>query len=87
MLHQVPRFLAMRRGAGEAKVALLVFDGLAMDQWVQIREHVGRCAPTLVFAEGACFSWLPTLTAVSDAAAPFPLAGIRFLRFLEDQDL
>jgi len=31
MLHQVPRFLAMQRGAGEIKIALLVFDGLAMD--------------------------------------------------------
>lgn len=68
MLHQIPRFLAMRRGAGAAKVALLVFDGLAMDQWVQIREHVSRCAPKLVFADGACFAWLPTLTAVSRQA-------------------
>ena len=68
MLHQVPRFLALRRGAGEKKVALLVFDGLAMDQWVQIREHVTGRAPKLVFDEGACFAWLPTLTAVSRQA-------------------
>lgn len=68
MLHQVPRFLAMRRGACDAKVALLVFDGLAMDQWVQIREHVTGLAPKLVFDEGACFAWLPTLTAVSRQA-------------------
>lgn len=68
MLHQVPRFLAMRRGAGEAKIALLVFDGLALDQWVQIREHVAQHAPKLVFAEGVCFAWLPTLTAVSRQA-------------------
>jgi hypothetical protein len=68
MLHQAPRFLAMRRGAGEKKVALLVFDGLAMDQWVQIREHVHGRVPKLVFDEGACFAWLPTLTAVSRQA-------------------
>jgi hypothetical protein len=68
MLHQVPRFLALRRGAGEKKVALLVFDGLAMDQWVQIREHVTGRAPELVFDEGPCFAWLPTLTAVSRQA-------------------
>lgn len=68
MLHQVPRFLAMRRGTAGKKVALLVFDGLAMDQWVQIREHVTGCAPQLVFDEGACFAWLPTLTAVSRQA-------------------
>lgn len=68
MLHQVPRFLAMRRGAGEARIALLVFDGLALDQWVQIREHVARNAPKFVFAEGVCFAWLPTLTSVSRQA-------------------
>lgn len=68
MLHQVPRFLAMRRAAGEPKVALLVFDGLALDQWVQIREHVTQRTQQLVFAEGVCFAWLPTLTAVSRQA-------------------
>ena len=68
MLHQVPRFMALRRGAGEKKVALLVFDGMAMDQWVQIREHITGRAPKLVFDEGACFAWLPTLTAVSRQA-------------------
>lgn len=68
MLHQVPRFLAMRRSTGQKKVALLVFDGLAIDQWVQIREHVTGRAPKLVFDEGACFAWLPTLTAVSRQA-------------------
>jgi len=47
---------------------LLVFDGLAMDQWVQIREHVTARAPKLVFVKGACFAWLPTLTAVSRQA-------------------
>src|SRR3954469_10507467 len=39
MVHHVPRYLALRRSAGEERVALLVFDGLAMDQWIQIREH------------------------------------------------
>jgi hypothetical protein len=39
MVHHVPRFLRHRRSAGETKVALLVFDGLAFDQWVQIRER------------------------------------------------
>ncbi len=68
MVHQVPRFLALRRGAGDAKVALLVFDGLAIDQWVRIREHLIQRVPKLVFEEGACFAWIPTLTAVSRQA-------------------
>lgn len=68
MVHHVPRFLSMRRGAGEAKIALLVFDGLAVDQWVQIREALAKRAPKLGFEEGACFAWLPTLTSVSRQA-------------------
>lgn len=68
MVHHVPRFLSMRRGAGETKIALLVFDGLAVDQWVQIREALAKRAPKLGFDESACFAWLPTLTSVSRQA-------------------
>ncbi len=68
MVHHIPRFLSMRRGAGEAKISLLVFDGLAVDQWVQIREALAKRAPELGFEESACFAWLPTLTSVSRQA-------------------
>jgi len=68
MVHHVPRYLAMRRGAGEERIALLVFDGLAMDQWFQIREHLAVHAPNLIVEESACFAWLPTLTSVSRQA-------------------
>jgi hypothetical protein len=68
MLHHVPRFLAMRRDAGESKIALLVFDGLAVDQWARIREHVEAGIPNVSFDETACFAWLPTLTSVSRQA-------------------
>lgn len=68
MVHHVPRFLAMRRGAGEARIALLVFDGLAIDQWARIREHVVAGIPDVSFDETACFAWLPTLTSVSRQA-------------------
>lgn len=68
MVHHVPRFLCMRRAAGEEKIALLVFDGLAVDQWVLIREALARRAPKLGFDESACFAWLPTLTSVSRQA-------------------
>jgi hypothetical protein len=68
MVHQVPRYLALRRAAGEARVALLVFDGLSVDQWVHIREHLAKCAPTMLFDESTSFAWLPTLTSVSRQA-------------------
>jgi hypothetical protein len=68
MVHRIPDFLAMRRGAGEAKIALLIFDGMAVDQWVQIRESLAQRAPHLGFDENTCFAWLPTLTSVSRQA-------------------
>ncbi len=68
MVHHVPRFLSMRRGVGETRIALLVFDGLALDQWIQIRESLARESQELGFDENACFAWLPTLTSVSRQA-------------------
>jgi hypothetical protein len=68
MVHHVPRFLSHRRSAGEDRIALVVFDGLAMDQWLQIRDHLGQRAPQFGFDEGACFAWLPTVTSVSRQA-------------------
>ena len=68
MVHHIPRYLAGRRDAGEAKIALIVFDGLAVDQWARIREHLVEGVPDISFDEMACFAWLPTLTSVSRQA-------------------
>lgn len=68
MVHHVPRYLALRRNAGEKRIALLVFDGLALDQWFQIREHLASRLPGFSAEEGGCFAWLPTLTSVSRQA-------------------
>lgn len=68
MVHHIARHLAIRRTAGESRIALLVFDGLALDQWARIREHVIAALPTLQLEESACFAWLPTLTSVSRQA-------------------
>jgi hypothetical protein len=68
MVHHIPRYLAMRRNAGESRIALLVFDGLALDQWFQIRSRLASCLPGFSVEEMACFAWLPTLTSVSRQA-------------------
>lgn len=68
MVHHIPSYLAARRDAGEAKIALLVFDGLAIDQWARIRAHVVEGMPDTGFDEMASFAWLPTLTSVSRQA-------------------
>jgi hypothetical protein len=80
MVHHVPRYLAMRRGGGETKVALVVFDGLAIDQWVTVRESLVRATSRFSFEEGACFAWLPTLTSVSRQAL---FSGLRPREFAD----
>ena len=80
MLHHVPRFLSIRRDHDEQKIALLLFDGLAIDQWVQIRESITKSTSQLIFDEQACFAWLPTLTSVSRQAL---FSGLRPREFAD----
>ena len=68
MVHHIPRFLRHRRASGELKVALLVFDGLAYDQWVLIREQLRLAGRAYGFDERGTFAWVPTLTSVSRQA-------------------
>ena len=69
MVHHLPRWLA-RRLADDArsKVALVVVDGLALDQWLALRDELAAQRPRLRFREGAAFAWVPTLTSVSRQA-------------------
>lgn len=83
MVHHVPRFLRQRRSAGEAKVALLLFDGLAFDQWVRIREHLIARKLPLAFDENTAFAWLPTVTSVSRQAL---FSGLRPREFDDSID-
>ncbi|RWD51599.1 MAG: BREX-3 system phosphatase PglZ [Mesorhizobium sp.] len=83
MVHHVPRYLALRRNAGEERIALLVFDGLAMDQWIQIREYLVERVPGLAVDENACFAWLPTVTSVSRQALFSGLKPREFSKSIE----
>ncbi|OGK77267.1 MAG: alkaline phosphatase [Candidatus Rokubacteria bacterium GWA2_70_23] len=69
MVHHLPRHLAHLMTARDArKVALVVMDGLSLDQWVTIRESALAGQPELLCRERALFAWVPTLTAVSRQA-------------------
>ena len=69
MLHHVPRFLAQQAGNGTvAKAALVVVDGLALEQWHVLRQALARQRPRWRFKEGAVFAWVPTVTSVSRQA-------------------
>ena len=66
MLHHVPRRLARDlEDTEDGRVALVVVDGLALDQWVTIRHILQEQDRSLVMRESAAFAWIPTLTSVS----------------------
>lgn len=66
MLHHVPRRLARDiEDTGSSRAALIVVDGLALDQWVTIRQLLQKQNVNLVMRESAIFAWIPTLTSVS----------------------
>jgi hypothetical protein len=69
MVHHIPRFLSRQiEGRETKKIALLVIDGLAFDQWVTIKHSLQSQDRTLIFRESAVFAWIPTLTSVSRQA-------------------
>ena len=66
MVHQIPHFLAVERGRKKlAKVALLVLDGLAFDQWLLLRKNLKAADKAWRFQESTAFAWVPTLTSVT----------------------
>ena len=69
MLHHVPRHLARYMEDPKSnKVALVVIDGLSLDQWVTVRNIIQKQNSDLVLRESATFAWIPTLTSVSRQA-------------------
>ena len=69
MLHHVSRRLARDMEDGDSRrVALIVVDGLALDQWISVRQILQAQNSSLVVKESAVFAWVPTLTSVSRQA-------------------
>ena len=69
MLHHIPRFLSRHiNDAEKPKVALVLVDGLSLDQWTVIRKELARQRPKFHFRENAVFAWIPTITSVSRQA-------------------
>ncbi len=102
MVHQIPRYLSALRSRGEiGKLALLVIDGLAMDQWLVVRHGLGKLRPEWRYDATPTFTWVPSLTSVCRqaifAGKPplwFPrsvgstgMDESQWLRFWEEQDV
>ncbi len=69
MLHHLPRFFSRQiEDDPGTKIALIVVDGLAMDQWLVIRETLASQKSGFRYREQSVFAWIPTLTSVSRQA-------------------
>jgi len=82
MLHHIPRVMAREIDNDKAaKVALILIDGLAIDQWVTVRAELGLdSSDAASMTESAVFAWVPTVTSVSrqalfSAKAPYQFAN------------
>lgn len=69
MAHHLPRFIARQLADDpEQRAALVVVDGLALEQWLVLRDVLANQRPDLRFRESATFAWVPTITSVSRQA-------------------
>ena len=69
MTHHVARMLARTLDeSADAKAALVVVDGLSLDQWVTVHGVLSHQRPGLRYGEDCLFAWIPTLTMVSRQA-------------------
>ena len=70
MVHHLPGYLAHRLAKGTTKkAALVLFDGLAIEQWLAVKEELRKQAFNRTFEEEALFAWVPSITPVSRQAA------------------
>lgn len=70
MVHHIPSYLARLIERGEAKrVALLLIDGLAVEQWMALKAVLQPQFAGVLIEESATFAWLPSITPISRQAA------------------
>ena len=69
MVHHVARRIARElEQSKQARAALIVVDGLALDQWITVRGALEERNRALLIHESAIFAWIPTLTSISRQA-------------------
>ena len=72
----------------DERLALLCFDGLALDQWFLLRRWLGQALPGLAFHESRTYAVAPTVTPVARQAlfAGQPPTGLAETLHRTDQD-
>jgi hypothetical protein len=78
MVHHLPHYMSYSYSGTQKPQALIIIDGLSLDQWVTLKEAMPEQKHT--FTENALFAWVPTLTSVSRQAL---VSGKKPLEFAE----
>lgn len=66
MVHHVPHYLAsVKNKESIRKLALVVMDGLALDQWLILRKIIEERHSGWRLEESNIFAWVPSLTSIS----------------------
>lgn len=68
IVHQIAPHMAHRRRLGEGLQALIVIDGIALDQWLILERRLRATRDDITIDTKSCFAWLPTVTGVSRQA-------------------
>jgi len=68
MIHHVPRMLARRLADSGGKIALVLVDGLSLDQWTVAQQGLDEQDLETRVQEDVVFAWVPTVTPVSRQA-------------------
>lgn len=68
IVHQIAPHMAHRRMLGERRQALIVVDGIALDQWLILERRLRANRDDILIDTRSCFAWLPTVTGVSRQA-------------------
>jgi hypothetical protein len=67
MVHQIPHYLALQKTPGK-KIALVVFDGLSLEQWLTVKGVLYEKLKAIKMEEHLAFALVPTLTSLSRQA-------------------
>jgi hypothetical protein len=66
MVHHLPHYMSYSYFKTKRPQALVIIDGLSLDQWVTLKEAMPE--QKYAYTENALFAWVPTLTSVSRQA-------------------
>lgn len=70
MVHHIPGFINHQLTNDlSRRIAFLLIDGLAIDQWLVLRDSLKAGGLTGAIEENALFAWIPTVTPISRQAA------------------